>query len=118
VLAAPRRDPSCLRNILEAIEAIEAIERHTPGGRDRLDRDDLVRTWCLKHVEIYGEAVSRLSEDLRSRYAAVPWRAIIGMRNTLIHGYFDVDRDAVWAVVENDLGKLRSAVELILEVEE
>ena len=110
-----RRDLDRLRDILEAIEA---IERHTAGGRERFDRDELVRIWCLKHVEIIGEAVSRLSDDLRSRYAAVPWRAIIGMRNTLIHGYFDVDRDAVWAVVENDLGKLRSAVELILEVEE
>ena len=109
-----RRDLDRLRDILEAIEA---IERHTAGGRERFDRDELVRTWCLKHVEIIGEAVARLSEDLRSRYATVPWRAIIGMRNTLVHGYFDVDWDAVWAVVENDLGKLRSAVEAILETE-
>jgi uncharacterized protein with HEPN domain len=109
-----RRDLDRLRDILEAIEA---IERHTAGGRERFDQDELVRTWCLKHVEIIGEAVARLSEDLRSRYATVPWRAIIGMRNTLVHGYFDVDWDAVWAVVENDLGKLRSAVEAILETE-
>ncbi len=37
------------------------------------------------------------------------------MRNSLIYGYFDVDWDALWAVVENDLGALRSAVEAILE---
>lgn len=109
-----RRDLDRLRDILEAIEA---IERHTAAGRERFDRDELVRTWCLKHVEVIGEAVSRLSEDLRSRHATVPWRAIIGMRNTLVHGYFDVDWEAVWAVVENDLGALRSAVVTILEVE-
>jgi uncharacterized protein with HEPN domain len=39
------------------------------------------------------------------------------MRNTLVHGYFDVDWDAVWAVVENDLSGLRSAAEAILEAE-
>lgn len=109
-----RRDLDRLRDILEAIEA---IDRHTADGRERFDRDELVRTWCLKHVEVIGEAVSRLSEDLRSRYATVPWRGIIGMRNTLVHGYFDVDWDAVWAVVENDLGALRSGVETILEAE-
>lgn len=109
-----RRDLDRLRDVLEAIEA---IERHTARGREDFDRDELVRTWCLKHVEIIGEAVSRLSEDLRSRYTTVPWRAIIGMRNTLVHGYFDVDWDAVWAVVENDLSNLRTAVASILEAE-
>ena len=109
-----RRD---LYRLHDVLEAIEAIQRHTARGREAFDRDELVRTWCLKHVEIIGEAVSRLSEDLRSRYTTVPWRAIIGMRNSLIHGYFDVDWDALWAVVENDLGALRSAVEAILESE-
>ncbi len=109
-----RRDLDRLRDVLEAIEG---IERYTAGGRERFDRDELVRTWCLKNVEVIGEAVSRLTEELRARYATVPWRAIVGMRNALVHGYFDVDWDAVWAVVEKDLGPLRAAVETILEAE-
>jgi len=45
----------------------------------------------------------------------VPWRQIIGMRNVLTHGYFDIDLDIVWSVVERDLGKLRSQVEAIVD---
>ncbi len=45
----------------------------------------------------------------------MPWRQIIGMRNVLTHGYFDIDLDIVWSVVERDLGKLRSQVEAIVD---
>ncbi len=55
-------------------------------------------------------AASHLSEDLRVRYSDVPWRSIIGMRHFLVHGYFEVDLDLVWLVVENELDKLKSAV--------
>jgi uncharacterized protein with HEPN domain len=53
--------------------------------------------------------------DEIARRPEVPWRQIIGMRNVLTHGYFDIDLDIVWSVVERDLGKLRSQVEAILD---
>ena len=71
----------------------------------------------LHHIEIIGEAVVRISEDLRKKYPLAPWREIIAMRNTLVHGYFDVDWEAVWAVVERDLAPLKETIESILQSE-
>ena len=99
-----------LERLRDIIEAIDAIDKYTFNGRGRFDNDELVRSWCLRHIEIIGEAVSRLSDDLRDRYPVAPWRSIIAMRNSLIHGYFDTDWEIVWAVVENDLSPLRKSI--------
>jgi uncharacterized protein with HEPN domain len=61
--------------------------------------------------------VARLSEDVRNRHPDPPWRDIVAMRNALVHGYFDVDWDQLWVVVERDLANLERALEAILEAE-
>jgi uncharacterized protein with HEPN domain len=109
-----RKDVDRLRDVLEAIAA---IERYAGSDRRRFDTDELVRTWCLHHIEIIGEAVARLSDELRAKYPLAPWRDIVAMRNNLIHGYFDVDWEVVWAVVERDLGPLKEAVTTMLRAE-
>ena len=58
-----------------------------------------MQIWCLKHLEIIGEAAARLTEATRAQNPTIPWRQIVGMRNILIHGYFDVNWNQVWNVV-------------------
>jgi uncharacterized protein with HEPN domain len=106
-----RRDLDRLHDILEAIAA---IERYADHDRERFDADELVRVWCLRHIEIIGEAVARVSDELKAKHPTPPWRDISAMRNALIHGYFDTDWDAVWAVVVRDLRPLKEAVEEIV----
>ena len=107
-----------LDRLSDMLEAIEAITRYVSGGRERFDHDELIRVWCLRHLEVIGEAAARMSEELRSGYPDVPWRAIVGMRNTLIHGYFNVDWDQVWNAVEYDLPKLEQTLTTILKAED
>lgn len=83
--------------LTDVLESIERIERHTSAGRQVFDTDELIQVWVVRHLQIIGEAVSHLSEDLLIRFADVPWRSIIGMRHILVHGYFDVDLDLVWS---------------------
>ena len=64
----------------------------------------------VRHLQIIGEAVGHLSEDARARYPDVPWRSIIGMRHVLVHGYFEVDLDLIWLVIENELDRLKSTI--------
>jgi uncharacterized protein with HEPN domain len=106
-----RRDIERLRDILEAIAA---IERHTAAGRENFDRDELVRVWCLKHIEIAGEALSRLSKEFKAFHPELPWRQGAAMRNQLVHGYFQIDWNQVWNVVANDLPGLKHQVERLL----
>ena len=106
-----RDESERLRDILEAIER---IEKYAARGRAAFDEDELVQTWVVHHIEVIGEACRALPDEFQARYAGVPWSDIIGMRNILVHHYFGIDPDAVWAVVEHDLPDLKLNVQAIL----
>ena len=60
----------------------------------------------IKDIEIIGEAASKVTEETKLKFTQVPWKDIIGMRNRLIHGYFDVDIKLVWNTVHKNLPSL------------
>jgi uncharacterized protein with HEPN domain len=64
----------------------------------------------VKCIEIVGEAASRASPEMREALPELPWPDIVGMRNRLIHAYFDVDHDRVWDTVHQDLPGLITAL--------
>lgn len=99
--------------LLDIVEAITRIERHTALGRSSL-QDELVQTWVIHNLEILGEAAHGVSEELPRRHPDVPWRETVAMRNVLAHGYFGIDVERVWTTVEKDLPKLKEQVEAIL----
>lgn len=61
-------------------------------------------------MQIIGEAAARLSEEVVTAHPEVPWRQIIGMRNRVFHGYFDVDPDVLWAAVSVDVPLLAERI--------
>jgi uncharacterized protein with HEPN domain len=65
-------------------------------------------------MEVIGEAVKRLPDELKLRYPQVPWRLVAGMRDKLSHGYDSVDYQLLWDAVQSDLPGLRATVERIL----
>jgi uncharacterized protein with HEPN domain len=71
----------------------------------------------IHHLEIVGEACRSLSDELRGRHPEIPWPAIIGMRNMLVHDYFGLNLDEVWAAVERDLPVLQNQVAAMLDSE-
>lgn len=71
----------------------------------------------LKDLEIIGEAASHITRNAREANTQLPWDDIIGMRNRLIHGYFDVNLDVVWETVRRDIPGLLSALNQILGAE-
>lgn len=101
--------------LLDVLEAIERIEQYAPLGKEVFDRDRLIQTWVVHHLEIIGEACRALSEDLVRKHADADWKRIIGMRNVLAHRYFEIDVDIVWSVVEHDLPALKDNIQAILK---
>ncbi len=71
-------------------------------GRTRadLESDAMLRMALTRAVEIVGEAASQVSEVGRSELASLPWQQIIGMRNRLVHAYFDVNQNILWDTVQ------------------
>ncbi len=103
--------------LLDIMEAIEKIERYSDIEKDRFIRDELVQTWMLYHLQIIGEAVAQISDELRSRHPVIPWRAIAGMRNALVHACLRVDLDEVWAALKRDIPDLKQRIQQALESE-
>jgi uncharacterized protein with HEPN domain len=85
------------------------------ANRKPFEQDELLQTWFLRHLQIIGEAARALPEEVRMLAAEIPWTKIIGMRNVLVHGYFEIDTDVVWHTVQRDIPALKSAVERFLQ---
>ena len=79
--------------------------------REDLDQDRMLSLALVRLIEIMGEAANHVSEPCQAKYFKIPWRPIVGMRNRIIHAYFDVDLDMVWQVITQDLGSLLIEVE-------
>jgi uncharacterized protein with HEPN domain len=99
--------------LLDILEAIERIERHTNQGRSAFS-DELVQTWVVHHLMIIGEACRALSTVFRAAHPLEEWALAAGLRNVIVHEYFGVDVDVVWGVVERDLPNLKASVHEIL----
>jgi len=97
-----------------ARDAASAVQGH--------NKEDVAenRVWAwglVKCIEIVGEAASKVSEEMRNRYPDIPWTKIVGMRNRLVHAYFDIDYDQVWNSVTEDMPFLILKLEFILDNE-
>lgn len=108
------RDPT--ERLRDILEAIAALERHAPGDQAAFVRDELVQVWCLRHLQIIGEAARGLPDTVRALVPDVPWPKIIGMRNVLVHGYFEIDIDIVWLAVTRDVPALKVTMERLLAI--
>ena len=71
----------------------------------------------LRNLELIGEAATRVPEEVRSAYVAIPWRQIIATRNRIVHGYLGIDADTVWSIIQDDIPGLLVALEVLLHEE-
>jgi uncharacterized protein with HEPN domain len=105
------RDRLYLENILERILRIREF---TALGRDKFFNDELTQDAVIRNLEVIGEAVKRLSPEVRLENPDIPWKSIAGLRDFLIHEYLYVDLDQIWAVLEGPLDDLMTVVEGLL----
>lgn len=103
------RDPECLTDI---VSSARLILTYVEGvRREQFIRDTRLQDSVIRRIEIIGEAVRRLSSEFRERHPSVPWRAMTGMRNRMIHGYDDIDMDVVWDTAQDSIPRLLSMIE-------
>ncbi len=105
-----------LRHMLDA--ATEALRFVQERQREDLEHDRQLEWSLVKAIEIIGEAAAQVSDDVRDEIPCIPWRNIVGMRNRLVHAYFDINRDILWKTVVEGLPPIVDALEKALLKEE
>ena len=95
-------------------EAIEKIQRYIAGlNHDTFIKDDKTIDSVVRNLEIISEAANRLPEGFRAQHPEIEWRKIIGLRNRIVHDYFNIDVEIVWEIIQKDLPNLKSKLPLI-----
>lgn len=108
----PIRDKGRLIHILDAInEILEYTEGIT---YEQLCTNKMLFSAVVYKTVIIGEASNMLTQEFRDAHPETNWRAIKGMRNHIVHGYYQVNPEDVWAVIQNDLAPLKEQVEQCL----
>ena len=86
--------------------------RHVAGRkRAQLDTDELLVDALVRVIEVVGEAARHVSAETRATMPEIPWPQVVGMRDRLAHGYFDVNIERVWNTVTNEFAPLISVLE-------
>lgn len=108
----PDKDRIRIQHMLDAADRIIAF---TEGiSREQFIEDEKLNLAVVRLLEILGEAATNVSDPLLEAHNQIPWREIAGVRNRLIHGYFDVDLNIVWEIIQQDIGPLISSLNTLL----
>ncbi len=107
----PPTDAARVRHILDA--ARQAADLARSRTRADLDADVTLSLSLTRLLEIIGEAARGLTPAFREAHTDVPWHKMAGMRDRLVHAYFDVNIDVVWQTVTQDLPPLIRRLEEI-----
>lgn len=109
-------DHICVRHMPDA--AREAVQYCTGKTQQDLEGDRPLQCLLVRALEVIGEAASRASQAIRDQHPEIPWVRMVGIRNRLIHAYFDIDLDIVWQTVRDELPSLIEHLQTILASDE
>ena len=95
------RDDAYLFDILESAQT--ALEYMKGKTWEDFSKDSLLQDAVVRRLEIIGEASGRVSTNTQEKYPQLPWQAMKGTRNRVIHEYDSIELDIIWDIVKQDL---------------
>jgi uncharacterized protein with HEPN domain len=101
--------------IADILESVAKIKKYTAGlSFEIFLQDSKTCDAVIRNFEIIGEAANRLPDDFKEKHSSINWFRIVGFRNRIVHDYMGVDYQIVWTIVQNDIDKLTSGLQQIL----
>jgi uncharacterized protein with HEPN domain len=108
-----------LQSLLDMLQSAQIVVGYAAGrSRDELVTDLQFQDALIRRLLIIGEASNRVSETTRQTLLTIPWSAIDGMRNRLVHEYDELDLDIVWDTATNSIPTLISELEKVVPPDE
>ncbi|OAV66033.1 hypothetical protein Barb6XT_02148 [Bacteroidales bacterium Barb6XT] len=106
-----REDAKDQTRLLHILEAIDNICEFTEGvSFNEYKSNKILRFAIIKNLEIVGEAAYLITKTFRSSYPEIEWDAMIGMRHVLVHGYYQIKDEIVWATIQTELVPLKEKI--------
>ncbi len=101
-----------VKDILDSISSIERFVRKL--GYDKFIKDDKTASAAIRKLEIIGEAAKNIPSFIKEKQPEIDWKSMAGMRDKLIHDYFGVDTEILWAVIKEDLPHIKPLIKQLL----
>jgi len=95
----------------DILGAIEKIDRYMAAlSEEEFKEADIVVDAVLRNLEVIGEAARNIPDNLRQQYSHIPWQRIVGLRNVVIHAYFNVDLNIIWQIIKANLPAVKEDI--------
>ena len=105
--------------MLDMLIAARKVENFASGVTwEKFRADELLQNAIMHQIQIIGEAARKVSREYKSAHPQISWQSIIGMRNRLVHEYFDIIPERVWDVVQNNISELIRIIEPLVPPDE
>ena len=100
----------------DVLDAAGKVRSYTAGLSFKIFSEDTKTVDAVvRNLEVIGEAIKQVPDDVRSKHADVEWKKIAGLRDILVHQYFGIDVEIIWDIVQNKLPALEAQIRKIIE---
>ncbi|MBI5730901.1 MAG: DUF86 domain-containing protein [Ignavibacteriales bacterium] len=92
-------------DILESIGKIQSYSKNL--SFDDFEINSLIIDGVVRNIEIIGEASKNIPADIQKMFTDIPWQKLKGIRNRIVHDYFEIDVTIIWFIIQNELTPLK-----------
>jgi len=101
----------------DTIDAMNKIESYIKDlDYDSFSQNNMIIDAVVRNLEIIGEAIKNIPDNIIDKYPDIPWKRMIGLRNIVIHAYFGIDLENIWKIITDNIPEVKPEIVKILDI--